>query len=166
MKRIALSTLLVLGIVVMVSAQDTDNRSRGQGMARGFGFWGGPQAFNRTGENRAPRISPEEVTVTGELSIVQGALAVKSGDITYLTMGLNRYIGFIDTLKDGARVTLVGNAFARSEDAKTKYLMVTKMTIAGKDYDMGPQWQIPSRPANPNRPDSPNQPRRSSEGRN
>jgi hypothetical protein len=134
MKRVVLIALLVLGFVTLVSAQ-----------------------------NRLPRVSTEKVTVQGGLTIVQGSLAVKSGDITYLTMGLQRFIGFIDGLKDGAMVTLEGNAITSPYNANTKYLLVSKLTIAGKDYDVGmPQMSAP-RPMLPNRrqalPPRPQQPR-------
>jgi len=135
MKRIVLFALLVLGFATLVSAQRRDNR-----------FWNLPQPS-------VPQVTSEKVTVSGELTIVQGSLAVKSGNITYLTMGLQRFVGFIDGLKDGARVSLEGNAITRTSDAATKYLMVTKLTIAGKDYDVGrPQMTAPVRPALPNRP--------------
>ena len=153
MKRIALITLLIFGTVVLASAQGQgrDNRNWGRVMPA-------PRADMRNWNERrpqpgVPRFNTEEVTVTGDLTIVQGSLAVKSGGVTYLTMGLRRYVGFIDGLKDGARVTIAGRAISRSEDAATKFLMITKLTIAGKDYDLGlPQMTVPNRPALPNRP--------------
>ena len=135
MKRFALLGLLVLGFVTLVSAQSRNNWN-----------WNLPQS-------RVPQVTSEKVTVSGDLTIVQGSLAVKSGDITYLTMGLRQFIGFIDGLKDGARVSLEGNAITRSSDANTKFLMVTKLTIAGKDYDVGrSQATAPAQPTLPNRP--------------
>lgn len=105
-----------LSLVALVSAQP----GRRQG-------WGG--AF-------PPPMAPETVTITGTLGIVQGDLAVQQNGVTYHVYGLNRYIGFIDSLKDGARVTLEGSAFSVSSDDKTKYLRVTKLTLNGKEYDL------------------------------
>jgi hypothetical protein len=90
------------------------------------------QAGNRQGY---PRVPAENVTVTGNLTIAQGMIAVKSDNITYLLPGLSRYVGFIDSLKDGASVKLEGSAMSRSPDAKTKVLMISKLTIGGKEYD-------------------------------
>ena len=123
-KRIFLFLLLILGIITIVSAQ---NRPL-------------PRDWRPNAPSPAPRVNREEVKVSGELTIVQGFLAVKSGDVTYLAMGLQRYIGFIDSLKDGARVTLEGYAFNRPQNEKTKLLLISKLTIGGKDYDLGRQW--------------------------
>jgi hypothetical protein len=116
MKRIVLCALLVFGIVALAAAKGRDRR--------GWGFPG------------VQSIPTEQVSVTGNLSIVQGSPAVKSGDITYFVPGLMRYVGFIDSLKDGAQVRLEGAAVTVSDDAKTKKLWVNKLTIGGKDYDL------------------------------
>lgn len=118
MKRFVLFTLLALSLVAVVSAQGRDRWGRGGP---------GPQP-----------LPAEQVTVTGNLTIVQGSLAVKSGDITYFVPGLLRYAGFIDSLKDGAQVKLEGAAISTPQDAKIKVLRVGKLTIGGKDYDLAP----------------------------
>jgi lipopolysaccharide export system protein LptA len=84
------------------------------------------------------QVTEENVTVSGPLTIVQGRIALKSGEVTYITAGLIRYAGFIDGLKEGAQVTLEGNALAWEKDAKTKHLRIRKMTLNGKAYDMAP----------------------------
>jgi hypothetical protein len=111
-----LFSLLAFGLVALVSAQ--------AGNRQGMGSY-------------PPRVFAENVTVTGNLTIAQGMIAVKSDNITYLLPGLNRYVGFIDSLKDGASVKLEGSAMSRSPDAKTKTLMISKLTIGGKEYDLG-----------------------------
>ena len=151
MKRFVLLTLLVLGIAAMASAQTRGTGWRGQGMP-GWNW----------NNHRIPGFTTENVTVSGELTIVQGSLAVRSGDITYLTMGLHRYIGFIDSLKDGARVSLEGTTISsrRNAESNTRYLLVTKLTIAGRDYDLGrPLPSFPNPRETPNRPETPPQPR-------
>ena len=120
MKRVALVVLLGLGIVALASAQ---------GWGRRTWSWVAPPV---------PQITSEIVTVTGDLTIVQGSLAVKSGNTTYFVSGLDRYIGFIEPLKEGATVTLLGAAITNSRDQTSKYLRATKLTIAGKDYEIAP----------------------------
>jgi hypothetical protein len=117
MKRMLLFTFLVIGIAALAFAQD-----RGERWGRGF----------------PPGPPPEKAVVTGSLTIVQGFLAVKDGDTTYYAAGLERYIGFIDSLKDGAAVSLEGFAVAAPRNDKAKILRVNKLTIGGKDYDLGP----------------------------
>jgi hypothetical protein len=122
MKRIAWFILLGLSMVTLVSAEEKNHRNGGRGFP----------------PNPPPVVIAEAVTITGNLTIAQGMLAVKNNDITYQVPGLNRFIGFIDALKDGAQVTLEGSAITSPWDPKTKLLRLTKLTINGKDYDMGP----------------------------
>ena len=152
MKRFALFTVLALGIVALVTAQGSGPWGM---MGPGFGpRMPGTGNWNRG--NTRLQFTREDVTVSGDLTIVQGSLAVKSGDITYVTTGLSRFIGFIDTLKEGARVSLEGTAITNPRDEKTKYLMVTKLTIAGKSYDIGrPLPVFPNRQTPPQEPRAP-----------
>jgi hypothetical protein len=84
-----------------------------------------------------PPQSAETVTVTGNLGIVQGAIALTSDGTTYYVPILHRYAGFIDGLKEGAAVTLTGRAISVYDpDENLKMMMVTKLTINGKDYDL------------------------------
>jgi hypothetical protein len=88
--------------------------------------------------------SPENVSVSGNLTIAQGMIAVVDKDITYLARGLNRYTGFIDGLKEGAAVTLEGYALPYPQNNKVKILHVEKMTLNGKDYDLAmPRYDMP-----------------------
>ncbi|MDR3248437.1 MAG: hypothetical protein LBT39_06590 [Treponema sp.] len=117
MKRSVLFILMALGVTALVSAQ--------AGNRRGCGA-------------PTPAVSAETVNVTGDLTIVQGAIAVKSGDITYYAGGLQRFVGFIDGLKEGAQVTLEGRAVTSPRDSAAKFLRVSKLTLDGKDYDLAP----------------------------
>jgi hypothetical protein len=88
--------------------------------------------------------SPESVSVSGNLTIAQGMIAVTSNNITYLARGLNRYTGFIDGLKEGAAVTLEGYALPSPQNNKVKFLQVQKMTLNGKEYDLAlPRHDMP-----------------------
>jgi len=121
MKRIVMITLLALSVSALIFAQGTDRRGDG-----------------RRGDGRLPQqISMEKTTVTGNLTIVRGMIAVKNSDMSYIIPGLFRFVGFIETLKDGVQVTIEGNAVNRNTEAKTAVLMPLKLTISGKEYDVG-----------------------------
>jgi hypothetical protein len=87
---------------------------------------------------QVPQAAAEQVTVSGELSVVHGMIALVSGDTVYYAGGLNRFTGFIEGLKEGARVSLEGSAYQLPNDAKAKFLRVSKLTLNGKDYDLSP----------------------------
>ena len=78
----------------------------------------------------------QTVKVEGKLALVNGYIAVQSGGKTYYVGGLNRLIGFIDGLKEGASVKLEGYAFALPQAPEYQHLRVTKLTFNGKDYDL------------------------------
>jgi len=136
MKRMMMLTLLALSAAGMVFAQGINNRDQGGGTA--------PQ-----------RPSSEKTSVTGNLTIANGMIAIKKGDVTYLIPGLLRYAGFIDSLKDGAQATIEGFVRARQADSKTMTLIPLKLTIGGKEYELGTPYnenrmqqdqQLPRRP--------------------
>jgi hypothetical protein len=92
----------------------------GHGRGRGAGPW-----YNT---------ATETVTVSGTLQLVEGQIAVVSGGITYYTRSLQRLVGFVDGLKEGATVRLEGVAGAVPLNANARFLWVSKLTINGKDY--------------------------------
>jgi len=141
MKRTILFFTLVFCATALVVAQG--NNCWGPGC-----FPGGPRPYawgQGSPRNQSPRPSPESVTVTGNLTIAQGMIAVVSGDTTWLVRGLDRYVGFINDLKEGAQVTLEGYAMPSQRNDKTKLLQAQKMTLNGKDYELARpqqrQWQ-------------------------
>jgi hypothetical protein len=115
MKRRALFAALILGAAALASAQ---------GWGRGMGRGG------------RPPVNVEAVNLTGALTIAQGAIAVKDGNTTYIVAGLHHLVGFIDGLKEGARVNLEGQAITSPQDSTVKYLRPAKMTFNGKTYDL------------------------------
>jgi hypothetical protein len=127
---------------MLISAHDYNHRGQNR-------FPGGPHPsprsyphgnFDRSrGAEFLNRLSQmaEDVKVSGNLAIQRGMIAVESDGITYLTGGLNRFVGFIDGLKEGARVTLEGWALPVPQDEKTKFVRVQKLTLDGKEYDLG-----------------------------
>jgi hypothetical protein len=83
--------------------------------------------------------APATSTVNGTLGLSGGRIILKSGDTTYYTRGLERFIGFIDGLKDGAQAAIEGYVSPPSlEGAAERLLFPVKLTIGGKDYEVGP----------------------------
>ena len=133
MKRTILFLTAALCITALCSAQQGYNR-RGSG--------GGQHHQGR--QSQGAPANAEKVTVSGNLTIANGMIALKSGDITYLTRGLGRYVGFIDGIKDGAAVSVEGLSFSPPDKSDVKFLRIEKLTIGGKDYDLARtpgQWQ-------------------------
>lgn len=118
MKRIV--TLLVVGVVAAsaLSAQTFGPRAGMMGT--------GPVAVQNA----------EVIKVEGKLSLVNGMIALKEKDKTYYVGGLNRLIGFLDGLKENASVKLEGYAVAVPGAPEYQHLRVTKLTFAGKEYDL------------------------------
>lgn len=81
-------------------------------------------------ETTAPqRRASEPVTVSGTLKLENGFIALQSGDTTYYVPGLNRYVGFIDGLKEGSNVSVEGRTFRN-------ILMPSKLTVSGRSYEL------------------------------
>ena len=158
MKRTCICIALACCAIALVAAHDNNRR-----LDR---YHGGPHSRNFSHgmpRNVPPkpepiqRPAPESAVVSGNLTLVRGMIALNSGGVTYVAGGLNRFIGFIDGLKEGASVTLEGSAFSVPREDSVKFLHVQKMTLNGKDYDIAPPRQNP----NPGpMPPPPPQPRR------
>jgi hypothetical protein len=80
---------------------------------------------------------PERVTVNGTLQLIGGHIAVIQDNKTYYTMNLYHLAGFIDGFKEGAAVTLEGSACPLPGDKDLFRLMTTKLTLNGKEYNLG-----------------------------
>jgi hypothetical protein len=96
--------------------------------------------------NRQQPEQPATVTVSGTLALANGHIALQSGSDVYYVTGIQRLVGFVDGLKEGAQVSLEGYArpFGRTENAKM--LFATKLTIGGKSYDLAPAGHIGNSP--------------------
>jgi len=105
-------------------------------MPRGNPGYGGPQRMMPEGRGNIPRPATEAVSISGNLIVAHGRPALKSGDVTYLVLGLNRLTGFVDGLKEGAMVAIEGTALSRQKDDNVKFLAPAKLTLGGKTYDM------------------------------
>jgi hypothetical protein len=138
MKRIVLFGFLALCAAGLVSAQMGPGGMGGRGYPPSRPFPQVPAA--------------EQTTVSGNLGIVHGRIALVGGDTIYYVGGLNRFVGFIEGLKEGARVSLEGAAYQLPNDREAKILWVSKLTLNGKDYDLSPSradgftpWGFPPR---------------------
>ena len=74
------------------------------------------------------RTPPETITVEGTLQLQNGMISVLSGETSFLVPMLNRYIGFIEGLKEGNKISVEGYA-------RKNFLHPSKVIIAGKSYD-------------------------------
>jgi len=84
----------------------------------------------------APAQAPQTVTVSGKLELIDGFIGLKSGGTTYYTRGLDRLVGFVKDLQEGAQVKLEGYAVPLGTPSGYSYLIVTKVTVGGKDYEL------------------------------
>ena len=89
-----------------------------------------------------PGTPPETVRVEGTLQLQNGQIVLSAGTVTYFVPGLPRLIGFIDGLREGARVTVEGYAYGN-------VLRASKLSVGGREYDLfgdaqawgpGPGW--------------------------
>jgi hypothetical protein len=96
----------------------------------GFGFAQSPV--------QPPFQTQTQVTkVTGKLALVQGMIGLQSGSKTYLVPSLFRYAGFIKGIEEGSTVTIEGYERALPYSSDVSFLLATKLTVGGKDYDLG-----------------------------
>jgi len=120
MKRITLLALLAVCAFATVHSQNSTRQA--------------PR--NRQEVNQPSSSTSEKITVRGNLAILQDMIAVRSGNTTFLVPELKKYSDFIDDLKDGVPVTIEGSVLNNPDDSKVKTIIPTKMTLAGKEYDL------------------------------
>jgi len=114
--------------------------------AQGIGFDSRP---------KPPDAAPaEKTTVSGKLEIAKGRIALRDGNTLYYVRGLNRLAGFVDGLKEGAQITVEGEVF-NFPQGSDKLLHASKVTLAGKDYELDNSFGPNGPPDGPGRPDGP-----------
>jgi hypothetical protein len=114
MKRIALALAGVLIIAGMAEAQ--------------------------TAPAQPPAQAQAQVTkVSGKLELIQGVIGLKSGGKTYLIPKLQSVAGFIKGVEEGGTVTVEGYENPLPYTSDVILLQATKLTVGGKDYDLGQQ---------------------------
>ncbi|MDR0556322.1 MAG: hypothetical protein LBG43_00400 [Treponema sp.] len=84
--------------------------------------------------------APATQAVSGRLAFVKGRIALQNSGATYYIRGIDRIIGFVDGLTEGAEATLEGYAFAipqGNQGAAVEYMFhAVKLTFNGKEYDL------------------------------
>jgi hypothetical protein len=82
------------------------------------------------------------VSLSGKLEVIDGMIGIKDGGTSYIVPRLRALVGFVNELQEGASVRLEGYAFPIPSRVSSlpgySMLAVTKLTIAGKDYDFSP----------------------------
>jgi len=111
MKRLVIFPIIAVLITGAVSAQAIRERQN---------------SSPAPGNSRAREVN--SVTVEGVLKLEKGLVAVENADNVFVVPMLNRYIGFITGLREGARVSVEGYEFRNM-------IRPTKVTIEGKSYD-------------------------------
>jgi hypothetical protein len=120
--------------------------------AQPSGNWMPRPHYNRGGN--APQAAapepPQTLTIRGNLALINGGIALEDGGTTYYIRGLDRLVGFVEGLKEGAAVVLEGYSFgpppspqapnapgAGAEPAPEGWKVFTavKLTLNGREYD-------------------------------
>jgi hypothetical protein len=81
---------------------------------------------------------PAEETIRGNLGLSAGMISLESGGTRYYVMGLLRFVGFIDGLKEGAAVSLKGYAFDSPRLPGAKIFRPVEMQLNAKSYELAP----------------------------
>lgn len=121
MKRLFVFLMITTLITGMVSAQAIRDQQRAPDSQANEQLRDLSQVINRERNNNS-------IAIEGTLKLENGFVAVESAGNVYYVPMLNRYIGFITGLKEGAKVSLEGREFRNM-------VQPTKVTIDGKSYD-------------------------------
>jgi hypothetical protein len=76
-------------------------------------------------------------TISGKLELINGMIGLKSGGVSYYLPRLRQLVGFVKDLQEGATVKLEGYAYPLPNQAGYSIFEATKLTISGRDYDLG-----------------------------
>ncbi|MDR2102122.1 MAG: hypothetical protein LBP43_06085, partial [Treponema sp.] len=120
------------GMYLIVMAMLIAGTLSAQTWGRGFG-----PGRRMPGPQRNRNEAPETVTVRGNLGFSNGYISLEQDSITYYVLGLDRLIGFVEGLKEGAPVILEGTPFSppgSQGDANIRFLLTDKLTFNGKEY--------------------------------
>jgi hypothetical protein len=80
---------------------------------------------------------PVTITISGNLELIQGVIGLKANGTSYYVPRLWRLVGFVKEVQEGAAVKLEGYAYPIPSQPGYAFFAVTKLSIAGKDYDLG-----------------------------
>ncbi len=77
----------------------------------------------------------------GKLEVVNGFIGIKTDGASYILPRLRMLVGFVKEIQEGAAVKIEGYAYPipswSSSQGGYSILAITKLSIAGKDYDFG-----------------------------
>jgi len=96
----------------------------------------GTRRMMNTAAQSADQTIAKTVTVEGKLALINGTIGIKSGTKTYYLPNLGRLAGFIDGVKEGSSVKVEGYEYPLAGAPEYSTVMVTKLTVGGKDYDL------------------------------
>jgi hypothetical protein len=105
----------------------------GAASAQGFG---GGQGMARQPAQAQVQIQQVESTIEGKLALVQGHPSIVVKDKTYFVQIPQFLYGFVDGLKEGANVKLVGFEAAIPYAPNSFFFNVSTLTIGSKSYDL------------------------------
>lgn len=75
---------------------------------------------------------PQSVNISGTLEFRDGTIAISSNNTVYYIPSLERYIGFIDGLKEGGHIIAEGFIY---NNRLYNCLQPSRITINGKEYN-------------------------------
>jgi hypothetical protein len=127
MKKMIIAALAALGIALSAAAQST------------------------VVVNAAPQ-QGQSLTITGKLETIDWNIAIRAEGVVYYMPELKGLAGFVPALQEGAAVTVTGNAYAIASKPGYSHLAVTKLAIAGKDYDLSSYYKIEKDDKKPKEP--------------
>jgi hypothetical protein len=133
--------MVYIALLMMIAAAAVSAQQWGPGPDSMHGAWSRhgrrPSSGPRPGDYREYPQAPhwEKAAVTGNLELIDGNIALRQDAVTYYITGLNRLVGFIDGLKEGAAVTLEGAVRPLPGNGEHRLFLVSKLEINGRTYD-------------------------------
>ena len=110
---------MLTGLIVLLSVGSLFAQGRGPGSGMGLG-----------------REEGEAIEVEGTLAVVNGMIALKTKDASYYVRGFQHLIGFVDGLKEGAKVKVSGQDAALPLAPEYAFLRAEKLVFNGKEYNL------------------------------
>jgi hypothetical protein len=77
------------------------------------------------------------ITISGNLAVINGVIGLKANGVSYYVPRLRQLVGFVKEIQEGAAVKLEGYAYPLPSQAGYAFFAITKLSVAGKDYDFG-----------------------------
>jgi len=81
--------------------------------------------------------SPQPTAFEGTLQLHNGQIALSTGNTFFYVPELRQYVGFIEELKEGSRISILGYASGN-------ILRPVQFTLAGRSYDLSPVASVPA----------------------